>query len=244
MTTHQLTKHLARFIRLATILTALVLPTGAAAAESRPGPPGSKSAWLARVITPVNATERPGAGRRLQLLERSTPHWGGSNVLLVLDARTADGVEYVKVLLKRMPAGSAGWIPAQTVALSRTRRTVVVDLSARTIVVRDRGKAILRERVVIGARSTPTPTGQFAVDAPVEQPRGSELGPRVVALAAYSRALARYQGGVPQVAFHASERLGAPLGAAASHGCIRMRQATVLRLARLLARGTPVRIRH
>lgn len=233
-----------RRVWLAVMLTALFVPAGSAAAASRPGPPGSRSAWTARVTTTVVASERPGAGRALQRLERTAPHWGGANVLLVLDARAVDGVEYVKVLLKRMPAGSAGWVPAHTVALSRTRRTVVVDLSARTIVVRDRGTAILRERVVIGARSTPTPTGQFAVDAPVDQPRNSELGPRVLALTAYSRALARYQGGVPQVAFHAYERLGAPLGAAASHGCIRMRQATVLRLARLLARGSPVRIRR
>jgi lipoprotein-anchoring transpeptidase ErfK/SrfK len=103
---------------------------------------------------------------------------------------------------------------------------------------------VLRDRVVIGAPATPTPTGQFAVDAAVDQPRGSVLGPRVLALTAYSRALARYQGGLPQVAFHGYERLRAPLGAAASHGCVRMRQATLTTLLRLLDRGTPVLIRR
>ncbi len=120
---------------------------------------------------------------------------------------------------------------------------MTVDLSERTLTVRDSGRQILKDRVVVGAKLTPTPTGQFAVDAPVDQPKSSELGPRVLALAAYSRALARYQGGLPQVAFHAYEKLGAPLGTASSHGCIRMRQATLNRLLKLLDRGTPVLIR-
>ena len=70
------------------------------------------------------------------------------------------------------------------------------------------------------------------------------LGPRVLAMAAYSRALARYQGGIPQVAFHAYEKLGAPLGAAASHGCVRIPQAKLTRLLTLAPRGTPILIRR
>jgi len=229
-----------RLIALCVLAFALV-PASAHAAVVRG--PGSKSSWTARVITPVDATQSAGHGPVLQSLGRQTPFWGGPNVLLVLGARTVDDVDYVKVLLKRMPAGSGGWVPAAAVKLQRVRRQVTVDLSDRTLTIRDHGRKVFRDRVVIGAPSTPTPTGQFAVDAPVDQPRGSELGPRVLALAAYSRALARYQGGIPQVAFHAYEKLGAPLGAAASHGCIRMRQATLSKLLRMLDRGTPVLIR-
>ena len=81
---------------------------------------------------------------------------------------------------------------------------------------------MLRARVIVGAPATPTPTGLFAVDAPVDLPGGNELGRRILAITAYSRKLARYQGGIPQIAFHEYEQLGAPLGVAASHGCIRM----------------------
>jgi lipoprotein-anchoring transpeptidase ErfK/SrfK len=70
------------------------------------------------------------------------------------------------------------------------------------------------------------------------------LGDRVLALVAYSRALARYQGGIPQVALHEYERLGAPLGTAASHGCIRMARETLKRVRQLAPRGTPVLIRR
>ena len=48
------------------------------------------------------------------------------------------------------------------------------------------------------------------------------------------QSLPQLKGGLPQVALHAYEKLGAPLGTASSHGCIRMRQATLNRLLKLL----------
>jgi lipoprotein-anchoring transpeptidase ErfK/SrfK len=235
---------LARTLSALTLLCAVAFPAAAHAVElpSRPKP-GAKSAWTARVLGPVDATERPGEGATLQTLEREAPYWGGPNVLLVLDAKRVDDVDYVKVLLKRMPAGLAGWVPAKDVKLSRTTRRVIVDLSSRTVTIRDRGRMLARGRAVIGAPSTPTPRGLFAVDAPVDQPASARLGRRILAISAYSRALARYQGGIPQTAFHAYEQLGAPLGAAASHGCVRVAQKTLDRLLRLAPRGTPVLIR-
>jgi lipoprotein-anchoring transpeptidase ErfK/SrfK len=235
----------ARIVSALLLSCAVAFPAAAHAVELPADPrPSPKSAWTARVLTPVDATRRPGAGATLQTLERSAPYWGGPNVLLVLDAKRVDEVDYVKVLLKRMPAGLAGWVSADDVKLARTTRRVVVDLSSRTVTIREAGKLLLRARAVIGAPSTPTPTGQFAVDAPVDQPASARLGRRVLAIAAYSRALARYQGGIPQTAFHAYEQLGAPLGSAASHGCIRVAQKTLDRLLRLAPRGTPVLIRR
>ena len=236
----------ARIHRLAVTCGVTLACTAAApaAAHADVGGPSDTTAWTAHVVKPAWATVYAGHGTELQHVGRLSPYWGGPNVLLVLNTATVDGQEYVKVLLKRMPAGSAGWIPAADVRLAQTARRVVVDLSARSITVRDAGRAILRARVVIGKPSTPTPTGQFAVDAPADQPAGGVLGRRILLLDAYSRALARYDGGIPQVAFHAYERLGAPLGSAASHGCIRMAQATLDRLLRLAPRGTPVLIRQ
>jgi lipoprotein-anchoring transpeptidase ErfK/SrfK len=219
-------------------------PAAAHAAELPPRPkPGAKSAWTARVLTPVDATKSPGEGATLQRVGRQAQYWGGPNVLLVLDAKRVGDVDYVKVLLKRMPAGLAGWVPAEDVELARTTRRVVVDLSSRTVTIRDRGKALVRARAVIGAPSTPTPAGLFAVDAPVDQPASAHLGRRILAIAAYSRALARYQGGIPQTAFHAYEQLGAPLGTADSHGCVRVARTTLDKLLELAPRGTPVLIR-
>jgi lipoprotein-anchoring transpeptidase ErfK/SrfK len=238
----------ARAGRLAAACALVIAAASPAAAQASGLPrhprPGSLSAWTAKVLEPAYARAHPDRGARLTHVGRHAPHWGGPNVLLVLDAATVEGRDYVKVLLKRMPAGSAGWIEADHVKLTRTARRVIVDLSQRTVTVRHAGRAIMKTRAVIGAPSTRTPVGQFAVDAPVDQPRGGLLGPRVLAMAAYSRALARYQGGIPQVAFHAYEKLGAPLGRAASHGCVRIPQAKLNRLLRLAPRGTPILIRR
>ncbi|HWK25222.1 MAG TPA: L,D-transpeptidase [Solirubrobacter sp.] len=195
------------------------------------------------MVAPTLARRQPGSGDVLQSVGTRAPFWGGPNVLLVLDARTVDGRAYLKVLLKRMPAGSSGWIRADRVKLARTDRRVVIDLSERSLRFTRAGRTTLRARVVIGAPDTPTPRGLFAIDAPVDEPRGSVLGRRILALAAYSRALARYQGGIPQTAFHEYERLGSALGRAASHGCIRMTRATLRTLLRQAPRGTPVEIR-
>jgi len=217
-------------------------PDPAAQLPARPRPT-SRSAYTARILKPTAARIRPGSGRTLQVVGTRAPWWGGPNVLLVLDARVVDGTGYVKVLLKRMPAGSKGWIRADRVALRHTAQRVVVDLSDRTVMVQRNGRNVLRARVIVGAPATPTPTGLFAVDAPVDLPGGNELGRRILAITAYSRKLARYQGGIPQIAFHEYEQLGAPLGVAASHGCIRMSRATLRTLRRSIPRGTPVLIR-
>ncbi|MDA0185249.1 L,D-transpeptidase [Solirubrobacter phytolaccae] len=205
--------------------------------------PTARSAYTARVTAPTVARTKPGRGRTLDTVGTRTPFWGGPNVLLVLDARVVDGQAYVKVLLKRMPAGSSGWIRADRVKLERTRRRVVVDLSDRTVTLLKGGRRTFRAKVIVGAKATPTPTGLFAADAPVDLPGGNELGRRILAITAYSRALARYQGGIPQIAFHEYEQLGAPLGTAASHGCVRMARATLAKLRREVPRGTPVLIR-
>jgi lipoprotein-anchoring transpeptidase ErfK/SrfK len=198
----------------------------------------------ARILKPTEARARPGRGRTVEVVGTRAPWWGGPNVLLVLDARVVDDVGYLKVLLKRMPAGSTGWVRADRADVTHTTQRVVVDLSERTVTLQRNGRTKLRARVIVGAPATPTPTGLFAADAPVDLPGGSELGRRILAITAYSRKLARYQGGIPQIAFHEYERLGAPLGVAASHGCVRMSKATLRVLRRSVPRGTPVRIRR
>lgn len=207
--------------------------------------PTARAAWTARIVEPVVARSAPRAdASAVRAVEVRAPFWGGPNVLLVLGARTVDGERWLDVLVKGMPAGSHGWIPARSALLARTDRRIVVDLSERSLVFQRAGRTTLRTQVVVGAGVTPTPTGQFAVDAIADEPPGSLLGPRVLALVAYSRALARYQGGIPQAAIHAADQLGDPLGTAASHGCVRAPQTVVNRLLSLAPRGTPVLIRR
>lgn len=205
--------------------------------------PTVRSAWTARIVEPVVARAKPDPrARAVRSLGTRAQWWGGPEVLLVLGARTVAGELWLDVLVKGMPAGSHGWIPLKAALVSRTDRRIVVDISARTVVFQRAGRTALRSRVVVGARATPTPTGQFAIDATPAVPRSAKLGPRVLAVVAYSRTLAEYDGGLPQTAIHAAEYLGDPLGTAASHGCVRAPQAVVNKLLKLAPRGTPVLI--
>ena len=215
-------------------------PAGAPAAVHRPT---ARAAWTARIARPVLARARP--DRRARDVRALTPRarWrGGPEVLLVLRTRVVGGERWLDLLVKGRPAGAHGWIPATAATLRRTERRIVVDLSRRTLAFQRAGRTRLRTPIVIGAPATPTPTGQFAVDAAAPVPARARLGPRVLALVAYSPTLTTYDGGLPQVAIHAYERLGAPLGRAASHGCLRAPQPIVDRLLALAPRGTPVLI--
>ncbi|MDO8211244.1 L,D-transpeptidase [Conexibacter sp. CPCC 206217] len=207
--------------------------------------PTARGAWTATVVETVVARVQPGErAKAVRTLDTRAPFWGGPNVLLVLGSRMVADERWLDVLVKGMPAGSHGWIPARAAQLARTDRRIVVDLSERTLTFSRAGRRVLSTSVVVGAPETPTPLGQFAVDAIAKEPPGSLLGPRVLALVAYSRALARYQGGIPQAAIHAADQLGDPLGTAASHGCVRAPQTVVNRLLTLAPRGTPVLIQR
>mgnify|MGYP000991019624 CR=1 FL=1 len=70
---------------------------------------------------------------------------------------------------------------------------------------------------------------------------GAFLGPIVFPLTAFSETLNEYAGGNGRVAMHGTN---APqlLGTRASHGCIRIRNSDVVRMARIVRPGTPVDI--
>ena len=99
-------------------------------------------------------------------------------------------------------------------------------------------------RTVVGKRSTPTPRGQFAIYERADSPRGSNIGPFALHLTAFSDVLHSYDGGPGRIAIHgrSGSLLADPLGSAASHGCIRMSNSTLWRLAKFATPGTPVSI--
>jgi lipoprotein-anchoring transpeptidase ErfK/SrfK len=153
--------------------------------------------------------------------------------LLVLDsAVAATGATWVKVRLPTRPNDATGWIPAGRARIVATPWRLVLDLSE-------------RRRVVIGKPGTPTPTGLFAISEKIRQPRGSEIGPSALHLTAHSNVLENFGGGPGRVAIHgrAGALLRAPLGSAASHGCVRADSREVSWMAVRLREGTPVLVK-
>ena len=89
---------------------------------------------------------------------------------------------------------------------------------------------------------TPTPSGLYYIAELLRQPNPNGFyGPWAFALSAYSPVLSHFGGGGGQVGIHGTnEPLG--IGHTVSHGCIRVRNSVIERLAAILPLGTPVRI--
>jgi lipoprotein-anchoring transpeptidase ErfK/SrfK len=119
---------------------------------------------------------------------------------------------------------------------------IVVDLAARRVSAYSNGHLLRSFRAVVGKSSTPTPTGQFFVEEIVQMASGEAGGPFALALSARSDALQEFEGGPGQIAIHGRDNLGGTLGAAESHGCIRLGSAGIDWLAARIGPGTPATI--
>jgi hypothetical protein len=213
------------------------------AAEPAPAAPTRAGAWIARVVHPTPARERP-RGRVVGRIAASAAWAGGPVGLLVLGSREdAAGRLWLRVRLPVRPNGASAWIRADDTKLSRTAYRVEVSVGRRTVRLLSRGRVIREYGAVVGAAAWPTPRGLFAVAERVLQPDADGfLGPWALLLTAYSPTLTSFGGGPGQVALHgrAGASLADPLGTARSHGCIRIPNVGVNLLARVAREGTPV----
>ncbi len=221
-------------------------PSAAApAAEAVPAAPTPKLAWVGRVLAPVVARAAPRrSGRARMVVQPIAPFAQGATSLLITRSVVKDDVRWVEVLLPVRPNGTRGWIPADVLSLTTTPMRISIDLSDRRLTLLRSGRRVFTTSIAVGAPGTPTPTGKdFAIAELVRtnQP-GAFLGPVVMPLTGYSETLNEFAGGNGRVAIHGTSAPGL-IGSAVSHGCMRMRNADVLRLAGAARPGTPVSIR-
>lgn len=222
---------------------------GAAAASLRrrrvPGPSRKGGTYTARILIKTGVRRAPG-GKGIWVARTWTKWSGGAQKLMVLGSRIVKRRLWLKVRLPTRPNGSSGWIPRDRVLLGHSPRYLVIDRSRRVLTIYGRkGKRVARFRVVVGAPSTPTPIGLFALyDRVLQSDRRGFIGPWAVPLTAHSNQLKRYDGGPGLVALHG--RAGAsfldPLGSARSHGCVRMNNSRIRQVIKV-AKGTAVRIK-
>lgn len=221
-------------------------PHGDAHVVARVTPPHrQRGSWVAKILVSTTARPSPG-GRGVVARLRPVADYGLPHELLVLEGATTGGdTGWVRVRLPGRPNAASGWLPAADVRLRRTADWVQVRTTARTVTLYRHGRARMRVRAVVGSATTPTPHGLFAVwlSVPQRRPQGF-LGPWALHLTAHSDVLVNYGGGPGRVAIHgrAGASLADPLGSARSHGCIRIDNGPVTRLARMLRPGTPVQI--
>jgi hypothetical protein len=224
-------------------VAALIFPSLAQAAPD-PYRLTPRLAHLAHIVAPTWALSRPGGGRTVMKVS-PLAEWGGGRVqYLVLRSVLVEGRRWLEVRLPERPNNDAGWIRADLTRVSTTPWRIEVSTAASRVTVERAGRPVISFPAVVGKASTPTPRGLFAIDEPIRQPAGSELGPWALFLTAHSRVLDDFGGGPGRIAIHgrAGPLLADPLGTPASHGCIRIANARVSWLAGIAVDGTPVEV--
>ena len=153
----------------------------------------------------------------------------------------ADGRPWVRVRVPMRPNGTTGWVPAAALNGWRTASGFLhIDLRRRAATLYRGGRAVWRSRVGIGRPATPTPTGRFYVRERIRNLGGDPVyGPIAFGTSAYSRLSDWPGGGVIGIHGTNEPRL---IPGRVSHGCVRVPNGAIRRLARLLGVGTPVRI--
>jgi lipoprotein-anchoring transpeptidase ErfK/SrfK len=212
-----------------------------AAASSTPVPAITQ---LAALLSPHGVHKGPEAGTpQTEVLPRRTPITGEDTTLPVTGSLTAaDGVRWLQVMLPGRPNSSTGWIVQRGTRRLLTEWHIVVSLGAREVSAYRAGILVRTFRAVVGKPATPTPTGQFFVQETLLMRAGEPGGPYALALSARSDALQEFEGGPGQIALHGRDNLGGTLGAAESHGCIRLATASIDWLSTRIGPGTPVTI--
>lgn len=135
-----------------------------------------------------------------------------------------------------------GWLPLKSGALFSQPRTLVIDLSKRTLTVFHRGRQTDTYKVAIGTPATPTPRGKFAItDRLVTGTPNGDYGCCILALNARQDKIAQGWGGGDRVAIHATPHRWT-IGKRVSHGCVRATNKALKRLMGQVRLGTPVTI--
>jgi L,D-transpeptidase catalytic domain len=169
----------------------------------------------------------------------------GTDDLLLVLARTTDsaGRTWLQVRLPVRPNGTTGWVPASALGdLQPLRTWLKIDTHRFRATLIKAGKVVWRARVGVGKPYWPTPKGQFFIRAELKGygSRGSFYGPLAFITSATSDVLTDWPGG-GIVGVHGTSLPGLIPGRI-SHGCVRVRNGDILRLAKLMPVGTPLTI--
>ena len=242
--------------RAVAVLLTLVAAAPAAAAEQDPvRPPGATTALATERLSDDRSITRwahPAARARIRVHP-----WRSARAFTRLRARTEDGLPevyvalrafrdrhgevWVKVRVPMRPNGRRGWVPREALSEFRLVRTrLTISRRSLRATLRDRGRVVWRSGVGVGAPGTPTPRGSFYVRERLRNLGGGGIyGPWAFGTSAYSTLSDWPGGGV--VGIHGTDQPHLIPGRP-SHGCVRVPNRKIRRLARLMPLGTPVRI--
>jgi hypothetical protein len=148
---------------------------------------------------------------------------------------------WVKVTAEALPNGQSAWAEfGRDVAVHPVQWTLRASLSRRVLEVLRDGRIVRTISVGIGAPSSPTPVGHFAVAEKLTGPFGPAFGPRIIVLTAQQPRLPA--GWNHNITYYVGIHAGAGRGSAISAGCLHATEAAMRYLMRTVPLGTAVQI--
>jgi L,D-transpeptidase catalytic domain len=201
----------------------------------------SEARWAPVVRSVVARRASRGDAAAVAALEPETPD-GTTNIVAVLRERVSRGGLWTLVRLPVLPNGTVGWVPRSALGgYGFTRTRLEVDRARLVATLFRDGRVIFRAPIGVGEPESPTPSGEFYIRERLTTLQSPFYGPIAFGTNARSEQLTDWPGG-GFIGIHGTNQPDL-LPGRVSHGCIRLRNDDILRLARLLPVGTPLTIR-
>jgi hypothetical protein len=228
------------------------MPAGEQAQSGPVPPPQPRDVVLSNEQTsttwahPVELTNihaRPERASRTIARTRLVTEDGFPEVYMLLATHLdSQGQLWVRVRVPRRPNGTIGWLPANDLGTFHvTHWHIVISLSGRSLKGYFDGRLRFVVPAGVGKPSTPTPTGHFWIRERFKLTNPSNpYWPWAFGTSAYSRLTDWPGGGV--VGIHGDFGEPQAIPGAPSHGCVRLRDRDLARLAPHIEVGTPVTI--
>jgi L,D-transpeptidase catalytic domain len=247
-----------RLLGVTLLVAALAAPAAASAAAAPPlrekgdrSPLGNErlsnettlTRWAHTNLIGKIRTQPSKRGRTVGKLRWNTED-GLPEVYVVLQSRLDDHERvWLQIRIPGRPNGRKGWVREEQLSNLKVVEThLTIDRRTLTATLRKRGKKIWRSRVGVGKAGTVTPKGRFWIRERLRNLGGNPVyGPWAFGTAAYSATLTDWPGG-GVVGIHGTNQPELIPGRP-SHGCVRVPNAKIARLAQLMPVGTPLTIR-
>ena len=203
----------------------------------------AKIAHWAVVMRPAVVRAKPGlASRVITKLPTGTTDGTQNDVLVLSRIDISPHQSWYRVRLPILPNNTTGYVQKRDLSPLFTVNThLYINLGSLTATLKRSGKTVFRTRVGVGKSYWPTPRGEFYIRDKLTNFNNPFYGPIAFGVSARSAVLPDWPGG-GYVGIHGTNQPQLIPGRI-SHGCIRLRNAAIVALSRLMHVGTPVSIR-
>ena len=220
-------------------ITALAIPGHALSADSGTA---QQTRW-AYLLRPTTARSAPSLrAPTLAVIRTATPE-GESNLVRFLEERHDEALrEWVRIDLTIRPNSRTGWVPRDALGETHFVHTrLLIDRHSLTATLFEGDRVLFRAKIGIGTSRSPTPPGTFTARERLAGFNDPFYGPIAFGTTARSPVLTDWPGG-GFVGIHGTDQPDLIPGRI-THGCVRLRNADIRRLAEIMPLGTPVTVR-